>query len=273
MPKLIDITPEQRFIGLFIGESGTGKTCAECSFPKPLHVMDFDGRIRGAMGHKWLPMEGITYNYYPPREQNLAGNVDKYLEGLLTASSVGQPIPKTLILDSVTSECFAMIIQALSLTHNKDNRGTDQRAGKFLGTIPMPGPEDYGFEATFTYGMFSFFRSIPIQNIIVSAHVIPTYGKEDPDNPYSNNVVTGEKLSVRDKIGANIGIYFDHIFRFRKTFSANAEKFTVQFRSDIARTAYSGLPNGELDITGKNFYNEILGQYVKETQNVPSNSI
>ena len=273
MPELIDITPEQRFIGLFIGESGTGKTCAECSFPKPLHVMDFDGRIRGAMGHKWLPMEGITYNYYPPREQNLAGNVDKYLEGLLTASSVGQPIPKTLILDSVTSECFAMIIQALSLTHNKDNRGTDQRAGKFLGTIPMPGPEDYGFEATFTYGMFSFFRSIPIQNIIVSAHVIPTYGKEDPDNPYSNNVVTGEKLSVRDKIGANIGIYFDHIFRFRKTFSANAEKFTVQFRSDIARTAYSGLPNGELDITGKNFYNEILGQYVKETQNVPSNSI
>lgn len=272
MPKLIDITPEQRFVGMFIGESGTGKTCAEASFPKPLHVLDFDGRIRGAWNQKWLPMEGITYDSFPPRESGMVKRLNEYLEGLQVSASVGQPIPKTLIMDSLTSECFAMLMQAMPLTHNKENKGTGDRAGKYLGVTPMSGPEDYGFEAQVTYSVLSFFRSVPIQNIIVSAHIVPTYGKKDPDNPYSENIVTGEKLSVRDKIAANVGIYFDHVFRFRKTMSANTEKFTVQFRSEIARTAYASLPNGELDITSKNFYNDVIMKYVKETPLVTSNA-
>lgn len=264
MPKLIDIAPEARFVGLFIGESGTGKTCALASFPRPCHIMDFDGRIRGAHGQKFLPMDGVTYTPYQPRQLNLPKTIDNYLESLLVASNVGQPIPTTLGMDSLTSECFAMLMQALPLTHSKDLFGSDKRSGKFLGQIPMPGPEDYGFEAVVTYGIMSFFRSVPIPNIIVTAHVVPTYGKEDPNNPFSNSVITGEKLSVRDKIGANVGIYFDHVFRFRKTYSGNAERFTVQFRSEIARTAYASLPNEEIDITGKNFYNEVLLPYIKK---------
>jgi hypothetical protein len=273
MPKLIDITPEQRFVGMFIGESGTGKTCAECSFPKPIHVMDFDGRIRGAYGQPWLPMEGITYDFFPPREQGMVQRVNTYLESLQVAASVGQPVPKTLVMDSLTSECFAMLMQAMPLTHNK-NAAAGERAGKYLGVTPMSGPEDYGFEAQVTYGILSFFRSVPIPNIIVSAHIIPTYGKADPNNPYSENIVTGEKLSVRDKIGANVGIYFDHVFRFRKTIGAyNKEKFTVEFRSQIARTAFTQLPEGEVDVTGKNFYSEIMMSYVKGQGDATNNSM
>jgi len=263
MPKLIDITPDQRFVGLFIGESGTGKTCAAASFPKPVHILDFDGRIRGAMNLKFLPMNDITYDYYPPREQGMVSRLNRYLESLEVSASVGQPIPKTLVLDSLTSETFAMCMQAIPLTHNLDNKGSDKRSGKYLGVTPMLGPEDYGFEAQVTYSILSFFRSIPIQNIICSAHIIPTYGKKDPDNPYSENVIIGEKLSLRDKISANIGIYFDHVFRFRKMMSGGSEKFTVEFRSEIARTAYSQLPNGQTDITGKNFYSEVIMKMVK----------
>ena len=268
MPKLIDVTPEQRFLALFIGESGSGKTCAEASFPQPSHFMDFDGRIRGAWNKKWLPMEGITYTYYPPREEGMVGKVNTYLEGIQTSASVGQPIPKTLVLDSLTSECFAMLMQAMPLTHSKQAGAT--RTGKYLGITPMSGPEDYGFEAQVTYGIMSFFRSVPIQNVIVSAHIVPIYGKADPENPYSENIVVGEKLSVRDKIGANIGIYFDHVFRFRKSEgSYGKEKFTVQFRGGLCRTAYESLPDGEIDITGINFY-EKLTELLKEKENVPS---
>ena len=129
----------------------------------------------------------------------------------------------------------------------------------------MAGPEDYGFEANVIYSVLSYFRSVPIPNIIVSAHIVPIYGKEDPDNAFSNNIVVGEKLSVRDKIGANVGIYFDHVFRFRKKEGAyGRDQFLVQFKGGMCRTAYASLPEGEIDITGKNFYNEILLPYIKK---------
>ena len=264
MPNLIDVTPEQRFVGLFIGPSGSGKTCAECSFPKPLLNLDFDGRIRGAYNQSFLPMEGITYEAFQPREPGLVDRLDKKLEAIDMAGRIQQPIPKSLILDSLTSQCFAMICQASPLTHSLPGKGGSTiKKGKFLGTVAMAGPEDYGFEAQMTYNIMSWFRSVPVQNIIVSAHVIPVFGKEDPTNEYSNTIVVGEKLSVRDKSGANIGIYFDHVFQFRKSEEGSREKFWCKFRGELARTAFKELPEGWVDITGKNFYNEVLMHYVK----------
>jgi hypothetical protein len=263
MPNLIDVTPDQRFVGLFIGPSGSGKTCAECSFPKPLLNLDFDGRIRGAFNQTFLPMEGISYESFPPRKPGLVTTLDKMLEAIDMAGRVQQPIPRSLIMDSLTSECFAMLCQSSPLTHSDGKTQGQPKKGKFLGTVAMAGPEDYGFEAQMTYNIMSWFRSVPVQNIIVSAHVVPVFGKEDPNNEYSNSIQIGEKLSVRDKIGANIGIYFDHVFQFRKSEENGKEKFWVKFRGELARTAFKELPEGWVDITGKNFYNDVLMHYAK----------
>lgn len=266
MPKLSDISPEQRFVGLFIGESGTGKTCAACSFPKPVENLDFDGRIRGAMGLPWLDINGVTYESFPPRENGMIARLNKKLEAMQVIADMAgmspMTLPKTEILDSLTSECFAMVMQAMPLTHSNDK--DDKKKGKYLGVTPMAGPEDYGFEAQTTYSLMSWLRSMPIQNVIVSAHVIPVYGKADPSNPYSENIPIGEKLSVRDKIGANVQIYFDHIFRFRKYEAGNFDKFTVQFQGGLCRTAWSFLPRGEIDITGRNFYELLMSYKPKE---------
>lgn len=263
MPNLKDITPDQRFVGLFVGESKHGKTCAECSFPKPVHVLDFDGRIRGAWNQPFLDMDGVTYDSFPPNMEGLVDKLNQKLEAFDTAARVGQWIPRTLILDSLTSECFAMIRQALPLTHQKANQG-EKKKGKWLGPVAMTGPEDYGFEANATYGVMSFLRSLPIPNVIVSAHIVPVFGKEDPSNEYSNTIKVGEKLSVRDKIGANIGIYFDHCFRFFKTADETRERYWVRFRGQLEATAFAELPYGDIEITGKNFYNDVLMSYVKK---------
>jgi len=268
MPKLSDITPEQRFVAMFVGESGTGKTCAACSFPKPLEDLDFDGRIRGAWNKPWIPMEGISYEFFPPRQNGMIEGLNKKLEAMQLVADMGSaaamPLPKTEVLDSLTSECFAMVMQAMPLTHSPGGKG-EQKKGKYLGITPMAGPEDYGFEAQVTYSLLSWFRSMPIPNIIVTAHVVPIYGKEDPGNPFSNNIVVGEKLSVRDKIGANVGIYFDHVFRFKKGEGAfQKEKYTVQFRGGLCRTAWDFLPDGEVDITGINFYEKLMSYFSKE---------
>lgn len=265
MPNLKDITPDQRFVGMFIGESKHGKTCAACSFPKPVHVLDFDGRIRGAWNQSFLEMDGITYDSFPPNMDGLVEKLNSKLEMFETAAKIGQWLPKTLILDSLTSECFAMIRQALPLTHQKADPKTNQsKKGKWLGPIAMTGPEDYGFEANATYSILSYLRSLPIQNVIVSAHIVPIMGKEDPDNEYSNTIKIGEKLSVRDKIGANVGIYFDHCFRFMKTDDKQSERYWTRFRGQLEATAYKELPYGDVEITGKNFYNEVLMNYVKQ---------
>src|ERR1041385_5425673 len=259
MPKLSDRTPGKRFIGLFVGRSGSGKTVAEASFPGDKHFMDFDGRIGGLEGVDWIDRDKITYDYYPPRDRELISKVNKKLDAWLVASSVGQHVPETLITDSITSETYAFLCQAIPLTHHNGQ-------GRSIGPLAMPGPADYGFEAQNTYDYMSFLRSLPINNIIVSAHYVDRYGKADPSNPYSENIVIGKKLSVRDKIGENIQIYFDHIFELEREVINDREKFFVTFRGDLARTSYSWLPEGRHEITGKNFY-EFMNSFRKEGEN------
>jgi hypothetical protein len=263
MPKASELSPDQRFVGLFVGRSGSGKTVAECSFPGPIDVLDFDGRIRGLLGAPWIDRSRINYEYFPPKGENVVDKLNKKLDYYQTAARAGQPLPETLVLDSLTSECFAMVQQALGLTHTLGDKNT-KKVGKYLGQVAMAGPEDYGFEAQATYDIISFMRSVPIKNIIVSAHIVEKYGKLDPDNPYADSVPIGEKLSVRDKIGENIQIYFDHIFRFDRRELNGRINFFVKFRSDIARTSYNQLPDGEVDITGVSFYDKLM-QYVKTT--------
>jgi hypothetical protein len=134
----------------------------------------------------------------------------------------------------------------------------------------MSGPEDYGFEAQATYDILSCLRSIPLKAMIATAHVVDRYGKVDPDNPFSESIVVGQKLSLRDKIGQNIGIYFDHIFQFERRMEGSNEKFYVKFRSSVACTSYAELPDGEHDITGKNFFEFMNSFLKKETANANS---
>ena len=75
MPKLIDRVPENRFISLFVGRSGTGKTVAEASFPKPIDFEDFDGRIGGAQV-PWLDLKDINYTYYPPKQEGIVKKIN-----------------------------------------------------------------------------------------------------------------------------------------------------------------------------------------------------
>lgn len=255
MPNFSDHTPEQRFIGLFVGLSGCGKTCAEASFqeatnPNIVEFLDFDGRIGGLHGASWLTDEQkkkIKYEYYPPRDSQFITKLETKFDGYLMSARIGQPVPQTVCLDSLTSECFAALSYSVPLTHAGSK-------GRKVGVVPMPSPEDYGVEANATYGILSYMRTVPIRNVICTAHIVPVFSKIDPSDSYSPSVETGEKLSLRDKIAANIGIYFDHVFRFEKQMYGQSEKYFVTFRSALARTSYSWLPEGRHEWTGKNFY-------------------
>lgn len=255
MPNLADRVPENRFIGLFVGRSGTGKTVAEASFPKPLKIEDFDGRVGGAQV-PWLDQKGIKYDYWAPKEPGLIGKLNKMMEELLASARLNVPgmnmgieLPKTHVTDSITNQCLAFICQAIPLTHAEGK-------GRYVGITAMAGPTDYGLEAQAIYDYISFLKSLPISNIIISAHLVDRYGKPPGDkNEYAESVVIGKKLSIRDKIGENIQTSFDHIFEFER----DEKRFWVKFWGEMARTSYAWLPEGRFEWTGKNFYEFMMG--------------
>jgi len=269
MPSATELTTEDRFMGLLVGPSGTGKTGFACSYnDQKTLVLDFDGRIRGILGCPWVNRANVDYESYPPKMSGLLEKIDKKLETLLINSQNGQLFYKNIVLDSLTSETYAMLVQAVMLTHSPGDKGKS-KTGKYIGNVAMADPGDYGFEATNTYNILSCLRSIPGINVFVSAHVVQKFGKSDPDDPYSPSIVIGEKLSLRDKISENVQIYFDHIFQFNKYEKSDGSiQHTVKFRSDIARTAYADLPNGEVDISGKSGYEVMHDSMKREVTNV-----
>lgn len=269
MPNAGDLTANtSRFIAMFVGPKHSGKTCAAASFlptrkdQNRIRIFDFDGRINGLLGAPWIDRTLVDYDYYPPRlsasnkdnTKQVMERLNNDFDFLLSQYKTGSCPYGTVILDSLTAETFALLCDAIPLTHSEGK-------GKKIGTLNMAGPEDYGFEATGTYATLAFLRSVPAQNIIVTAHVIPRYGRLNEDDKYSERVIVGEQLSLRDKITANIGIYFDHIFRFDREVIGQKERHSVVFRSDLACTSFPQLPFGKIDITGKSLQ-EVIKNYI-----------
>jgi hypothetical protein len=257
MPQATTLTPESRFIALFVGPKHSGKTCAACSWRtnKRIKVLDGDGRIRGLLGAPWIDRSQIDYSYFPPHDTlKFFERVNKDLDALELQSKIpGQNFYETFVCDSLTSFCANLISDSLPLTH-ADGKG------KHIGNMSMAGPEDYGFESTGVSQFLAGLRSLPL-NLIVTAHIVPKYDKpliqtssgRTIKDSYAESIQIGEKLSLRDKIGANSMIYFDHIFRFDRRIVNNEERFFVEYISDIACTSFPGLKPGVHDITGKDF--------------------
>ncbi len=273
MPSAANLTAESRLVALFVGPKHSGKTCAAASWMTPeskrrVKFIDADGRIRGLLGAKWIDRDRIDYEYYPPR---IASNrltfferVNQDLEAMLVDINNGKCMYETHVTDSMTAFCKNLILDAIPLSHKNEQGG---EKGRKIGPVSMAGPEDYGFESTGSDAYVSFLRSIPL-NVIVTGHVIPKYDKpmivdsrgRTVKDTYAESVVSGEKLSLRDKIGANISIYFDHIFRFERKIVGGDEKFFVEIIGDIACTSFPGFEPGQYDITGKNFREFVLGK-------------
>jgi len=274
MPLASKLTHDSRFMALFVGPKHSGKTVAACSWMSPspstkrMKVLDGDGRIRGILGAPWIDKNRIDYDYYPPRvvsDKTFFDRVNPDLEILLQQIQSGQSPYETYVSDSATAFCKNLILDAIGLTHTTEK---GKPSGRRIGTMEMAGPSDYGFDSTGFDAYLSFLRSIPL-NVIVTAHVVPVYSKPLKDDstpdPYAESVVTGEKISLRDKIAANCTLYFDHIFRFDRCVEGGKEKFYVEFISNIACTSFPGFKPGRHDITNVNFRDFVMKK-VQETQ-------
>lgn len=254
--KLME-TPESRFVGLFIGRSKGGKSTAAYSFPKPLKVLDLDGRIRGGLSNTWIDAKGIDYEIYPPRGQMATYvKLNKDLETLMIQQQVPGTGYKTLVLDSITFEAIALLQDAIPLTHDKPGKG------KYMGELQMAGPDAYGFQSQAIWSVMSYLKSLSIKNIIVTAHIVPKYGKAPGANEYAPNVIVGEQLLLTDKLAESIPACFDHTYRFTRVENGPRTQFFVKTDGEIEASAFMNLPK-EADVTGKSFYDWMIKEVGK----------
>lgn len=268
MPSAENIKPDSRSLNLFVGRSGSGKSAAAYSFPHPLEVLDLDGRIRGGLV-PWVVRKDLDYTYYPskPAKGTTFEALNNKFEAIQVLARQGQYPYKTLVLDSATWFANDMLIDAMPLTHVSG--GGDGERGRKIGSMNVAGPDDYKFQSTAVIQMLAFLKTLPIPHIIVTAHIVNRWGKRrDPNgkiiDPYGPSEVIGEQLVLTDKIAETLPSTFDNVFRFEKVDNGSKVLHKFSAQGEMERSTYN-LPYGQIDITGKSFYDFLMTKIQVQT--------
>jgi hypothetical protein len=271
LPSASSIQPDSRFFGLFIGRSGSGKSAAAYSFPHDsengiIEVADTDMRVRGGLT-SWIDRSNFNYTPFPtkPTQGTVFDALNKYYEAMQIMLGHGNSKIQTHVLDSGTWAANDLLLDAMPLTHSDAGKG-QRETGRKIGTMNMAGPSDYGFQSTGMLQILAFLRSLPIKNIIVTAHIVGRWGRLKDENgklidPYGPSVLIGEQLAFTDKLAETFPSSFDHVFKFEKVDTGSGLKFYCEPHGELARTPYP-IPYGRIDVTGVSFY-DLLMKYAK----------
>lgn len=226
---------------LFVGENGTGKSLALASFYKAgaIRIADFDGRLKPIKTR--FPEADIDYDTY---------GSDNFRSFLDEVEHIQDKCPwKTWGLDSITSSSACCIVYQLMM---KDKLKTTK------GGLPATSWDEINGETVLFTKMLEAMKVVHKKfktNIIWTAHPIP-----------KTEIVAGEVnrttsiASYGNKVPAIIPGYFDEVYNFQKEKSGvdiyRYVVYTVPKNNLPGKTAMD-LP-ASIDITGKNFYDELM---------------
>lgn len=241
-----------KLFAMFIGRSGSGKSAAAASLPKPMEELDFDLRangIRNCIQQGWLKIEegkDIVFKQFDPFKGYL--QVEQYLN--LKYVMVGA---KQFNLASMDIGSLTSLVRLLDLT-SLASVGADGKNNHLnIGGLTMTGPADYKFESAACHKIMDFLRVLPC-HVTISAHIVNQYGKAPgAKNDYAPSVIIGEKLTITANLGENILAMFNDVYKFSKEMINGTPHFFVEFSSEIAKNTFN-LPAGKFDVTQREFW-------------------
>lgn len=253
MPNAKDLENNlDKIRALFIGKSGTRKSTAAASFPKPLYMHDFDGRIQALRGRD------VDYDTFP----RIAGwgKAEKVQEMHLAQVKQGTFKYKTVVISSITSVLDFFLWEAKEYYDQQAKGGmyVTRKNAKALLMSDMP---HYKFvhAALDRFIMEYIFPISLVCNVIVEAHEVSVFEqKSDKDREI---VKVGERLLATPQIAERLPTTFDETWHFKY----EGGKYNVYFRdTDLAKTTFRQLPV-RADMTNKEdkFYEEIFLKGVK----------
>ena len=230
---------------LFVGENGTGKSLALASFYKAgtIRVADFDGRMKPIKSR--FPDADIDYDTYG------SDNFRAFLDEIEKIQDKTPPW-KTWALDSLTSSSACSIVYQLVM---KDKMKTTK------GGLPATSWDEVNGETVLFTKMLEVMKIVNRKhrtNIIWTAHPIP---KTEVVNEVTTR--TTSLASYGNKVPALVPGYFDEIYNFQKE-KVGVDKYiymvyTVPKNNLPGKTAMPDLIPNSFDITGKNFYDVLMG--------------
>jgi hypothetical protein len=222
------------YIKAFVmGEPGTSKTVGACSFPGPIKVFDFDGKLSSAHAYlkKYNPekLKEIDYEVCVPTDGigSAYAKMDSSLELIINEyKKTGKLAYQTLIIDSSTIMAEDMLNWLLNFeTGIKRNAAIKSRR--------VAGQQDYLIFAP-TFSAF-LYEILPLPwNVVMTGHI---QVKQDEKTGEIRRVA-----AIPGKMGSNIGIYFNEVYR---SYVLNG-KYVVQTQADLyypCRSQLQGIPN------------------------------
>lgn len=232
MPTLESTSSQTKPLFVMLkGEPGTRKSTCALSFPGRQYWVSTDQKMEALElpAKRWglWGKNHLDYDDYSDWDTPIAK---------LKTFQVNCPY-KTIVVDSVTS--IGDNINRQTIKHKKAEGG-----GKKIGTIYVPGLEEYNAEASGFQDLMAILKDIHKfhkVNIVLIAHVVGQR-KDDDKNKlthHSRVIITGG-----DKISGKIASYMTEVYHFnvRTGFDADSgdgefELFTQHLGNDYARTS------------------------------------
>jgi hypothetical protein len=251
MPKsTADIQMGHATMSLFTGINGSGKTVALGSYPGPIYIFDFDGRMAPLL--KMYPnRKDIFYDTYLSFE-TANRKMKEWMRNGPELSPLGTHY-KTIAADSLTT---------VSKTIIRDNKKLLRPAGNKnqKGTIQIAEIEDYNYEVSGLEDLLSFLKTMREDykiHAILTAHLI-AWDAAVPGTVGKTEVKT-QILTAGKKIAPFVPCIFDECYYFETESSTEGVKryaYTEDFGGNTAKSALQ-LPY-KIDLTNKSFYDEIV---------------
>lgn len=247
MSKLIDLKTSEDLKVLVYGDSGTGKTVFSTSFPGPVYVADFDGKISSAASY-WgatnkARLNEIEYDKFVPEPNTKLSHFHAFKTKLEEHSELGKQgkFPfKTYVVDSLTLFSEAMMQEVI-------------RANPGISRVEktVPALQDYLIFGVHFKQFLAKILALPC-NVVVTAHA--EHSKDD---------VTGS-ISIRPmlsgKLSNEIPIRFAEVYHSKVVEKEGKPVFILQTKSagkEVCRTQIPGIPQ---------FIRSAYSELVKQTK-------
>ena len=248
--------PVVEFLKIAIaGQPGRGKTTAGITFPTPMLIFDFDGKLDGPI--LFAKKQGIDLSQIEVEQPRNWQQVVSILNREETS-----PKFKTYGFDTLTS------LADMLLSNIQDLKATEKGGSvKRIGGVQVPGLEEFNAESAGIMDMILFMKNVKA-NVWLTAHVIETKTTSNasgkPTMSISRSLLTGGK-----KVAAKIPAYFPENYSLQiepELDPSLPPKYVVYTQSnteDYGRTGFD-LP-AKIDITGKPFYATIKALIDRQT--------
>ena len=239
-----------RIKALFVGPSGTGKSIAAVTFPKPLYIMDIDTRIRSVrhfFNNRPEVLKDVVHDTFP----TFAHFVDAFER--LERYAVKSEMPyKTILIDSITSLSQSSLRHGLTEKAGGVTNLLSGKKGHRIAGVAIPTWDEWNMEATVFREIMYAATHVFKCNVILTAHQYhteETVTERDGDKSITRNVTKYHILTGAKKAAAALPTDFDEIYYFKRS----GEKHKVYTRGvdefDHVKTALP-LPR-DMDITMK----------------------